>query len=235
MHLETLHCKSLRCIQPSHNLEAEKGSIIFGLSLIIIAIMLSSMAINYARIGMALASAQSAADSASLAGSSTLKPRLVVFGTNLPPHPDSLSGWRSSKVAVFEALKRNKIFNTGNEIHDGPSGSTCLKRLYNSPYDVDIDYAECMKYDFPSFTLQIERGLYYSLNGEVKFASLENKEFCDVTPSCMGIATPDVANAIKVTIALKDLSLIFTNFLPGGSISIQNISRTSLATRGIFY
>ncbi len=214
-------------------LQSERGAaMIIGLCLILFMLFAAALVIDVARLERAALSLQQAADAASLAGASALRP---TYDNSVSTEESTC--FHGAKVAVFQLLAENPVLGEGGEVAAGPLTSTPCLDLPASPYDLAPEW-QCVEYDFTSMRVRIERGAYYQQGSELHFAPLDSvADACTVTelaphltlcPS--GPASPvEVSNGIKVRLTLKRIPTAFAGILGIGEVT--GVSRESVSAK----
>jgi hypothetical protein len=215
----------------------QRGAVlIFSLLLLFLIFALGALIVDLLRIERASRSLQQTADSAALAGATQL-------GARCHESEGTLNQWNFAKRAAIAAIRTNQIFGDGE---DTAAWQHPTLEGYEDPTVTPGEIYRYSDFDFPRLHVSIERVLYYRREDCLPGSectpielSLEGRTECEPaypTPGlpaeCCGNDFPYVrANAVRVTLTLKSLPLMFGRFVGLSDLSV--LTRSALGSPDI--
>jgi hypothetical protein len=231
--------------------QSESGAVlVMGAFLAVLGLMLGTLLIDISLAERALSRHQVYLDAAALSGA-------MQFHLNSQEVNESLDGWRAAKVAVFESLNRNIP-----SIPNNPGADNSASCADGTSYeDFDSCWAQ-ITYNFPSYTLEIQRGIYWQAEESgaifLAFVSLEEQDrvgedqqtlpACDVThpnsaasrigdmfDSCDNNQSPPYlfANAVRLVLTIGTTQAPLASRIFGFDAFRDLLSRDTISSRSI--
>ena len=223
------------------------ATLVFAMLLLVVIFAIGALIIDLLRIERASRSLQRAADAAALAGASQFNRATGFFSSDV-----DAEGWRRAKRASLVALRMNPVFGDSEEILQ----SDAFGAPGGPDQDTNFEASEYgfTEFEFPKLKVRIQRIFYfreifpppppqearpveYGLEGRLH-GTCNPDDTATISPPgvpdgcCTGsIMVCQVANAVRVTLTLKSLPLLFGNFV--GLSQLTTLTRTALGSAEI--
>lgn len=197
----------------------EAGAILVIVALIVLTVIISiaALVIDNARATITATDLQKTVDAASLAGSKELD------GT--------VQGWKNAKRAVIALLKINSVFGSTGAL---PAGFVLDAGTIDNVPGGEVSPYQGTEGSAGNLVVTVERGAHWQkmnlMDGEAEyeFISFEGSPLAPgAVPLAYGAPVYSIANAIKVSVKVKDLGVTFSKVF--GRSTLGDIERSAIA------